>query len=172
MSHTKEWFTEYKNSLKQKDNMKMLGLSFRFPVVLYRDFKSYSTVKKIIVISALVLIGIGLSTFEDKMNKEMEDKILKCDCSFGRENDNFYAIWYNTGKQYGRDIPQIINVDREFNLSLEPYSKDYFTIAWIKNYIYMKGSGQKGGYPEMKKYHECWEKGFLEGRNEYFDNKK
>jgi hypothetical protein len=27
-----------------------------------------------------------------------------------------------------------------------------------------------GGYPNMKKYQECWEKGFLVGRNDYFDN--
>jgi hypothetical protein len=163
------WFQEYKGTFKSTDLMKMTKLGFQFPVVLVKDFISLTKSQKI-TSSVLVLVIIGvLFGFDNKLQEINEENTLKCDCSMTRENDSSYGFWYVVGYDYGHDIPQLENVVESTN-NRDKYPKSRFSVSWIKNWININGSKQKGGYPNMEKYRECWEKGFLVGRNDYYDD--
>lgn len=167
MKNTKEWYKEYINSIKNHNYLQNIIIGNRFPIVLYRDFKSFSKKQKIITVSIFVtLIGISLK-FNDISNTRLEERLLKCDCSI----DLSYMSSYQTGRNYGERIPMLINTNQRLNNS-EPYKRGYFTISWIKNWIYTNGSQNLGGYPEMKEFQDCWGKGFIEGRNKYFNDQE
>ena len=51
-------------------------------------------------------------------------------------------------------------------LNLEKVSLQHH--GWNSGYV--NGGQNLGGIPKMTKYIECWEKGFLIGRNNYLEN--
>jgi len=169
-SNTILWFQEYKGIYKSFDFLRIMKLSFQFPIVVAKDFVSITKIQKITSIGLIVVIVGVSSVLENKLQGINEDNTLKCDCSLKRENDSNYGFWYVVGYDYGTEIPKYVNVEKSYNNNGDEYPKSYFSTFWIKDWINKNGSKQMGGYPNMKKYQECWEKGFLVGRNDYFDN--
>ena len=170
-NNTKLLFQEYIGIYKSNDFIRMMKLGFQFPIVVVKDFILLTKFQKITSIGLIVVIAGISSLFENKLQEINEENTLKCDCSMNRENDTSYGFWYVVGYDYGTEIPKYTNVEKSYNNNGEKYPKSYFSTIWIKDYINKNGSKQMGGYPNMVKYRECWEKGFLVGRNDYFDNK-
>ena len=166
--NTKEYFKEYMGYLKTRDHTKIMGSGFQLPLVISKDFKSMT--KKQLIIVFVVIIGFSgiVSELNHRLTTQIEQQTLLCDCSMERENDHYYFFWYNVGLQYGERIPQLVNVSRNLD-DQSQLGKRFFTTSWIKDWIYKNGGQNIGGVPKTEKYLECWEKGFLNGRNNYLE---
>lgn len=61
-NNTKEYFKEFGILLKDKKILKLLLFSFKFPMVILKDFKSMSKKQKVVFLVAIIAIGyIGSS---------------------------------------------------------------------------------------------------------------
>jgi len=168
-SNTKEYFSQYYKLFKDKNYFDLISHGFKLPFVLYQDLKVLSKKQLIIVGTSLIFVFGIFNLLGNKLNSIHEDSILSCDCTLERDNDTYYFFWYNVGKSYGERIPKIVNVSDELNDNGR-HGKSFFTISWMKQWIYVNGGQNLGGIPKMTKYIECWEKGFLIGRNNYLEN--
>jgi hypothetical protein len=167
--NTKKYITEYTRLVEKKDFVNLISVGFKFPFILYQDLKLLSK-RQLIVFGTTVIVVFGVSNLMgNKLSSVNEESVLKCDCSIERDNDYIYFFWYNVGQSYGEKIPKLVNVSNILDDKTE-FGKSFFTISWMKKWIYINGGQNLGGVPKMTKYIECWEKGFLIGRNNYLEN--
>jgi hypothetical protein len=133
-----------------------------------KNFKSLDKKKKTTYIISFIAISIFALFVEYQYNRIRESAVLKADCSIEYSGDRMYAYWFTVGNSYGKNIPSAVNVSNVVN-GKGKYSKNSLTISWIKGWIKDNGDMNYGGIPAMNKYMECWEKGYVVGRNNSMD---